>query len=132
MTPKKSKKSNVDEIEAAMGRFKKRQLELTQVQMDDATIKEMLRPKTALEKDPHGFTVLEALVKYGTIPGPVMQKILGSNSSGYACEGIVSRLLKEDLIQASRDNFDGHRCNLFTITKKGRAAIREKAHKRPM
>jgi hypothetical protein len=69
---------------------------------------------------------LDALVKYGTIPGPVMQKIIGAGSSGYASEGIISRLIKEDLIEVSRDNFDGHRCNLFAITKKGRHAIREK------
>jgi hypothetical protein len=125
MTQKK--KPNVEDIEAAMGRFKKRQLELAEVQLDDAAIKEMLRPKTALEKDPRGFTVLTMLVKHGPIPGPVMQKILGAGTSGLACEGIMSRLIEETLVDLSRNNFDGHRCNIFTITKKGRDALKGRA-----
>jgi hypothetical protein len=119
------KKPNVEEIEAAMGRFKKRQLELAQIQLDDAAIREMLRPKGVLEKDPRGFMVLGALVKYGPIPGPVMQKIVGSNTSAFASEGFMASIMKEGLIEFSRGNFDGHRCNIFTITPKGRKELKK-------
>ena len=118
------KRSNVEEIEAAMGHFKRRQLELTQAQLDDSTIREMLRPKALLEKDPRGFAVLRALTKYGPIPGPVMQKILGVSMSAFASEGIMASMIRDDLVETVKSIFNGHRCNIFTITSKGRAALK--------
>jgi hypothetical protein len=122
------KKPNVEEIEAAMGRYRKRQLGLAQLQFDDARIKELLHEKTIIERDSRGIMVLQSLRKYGEIPGPVMKKLLGSSGHSYSGEGFLASMIREGYVDVSPGMFDGHRVKVLAITPKGRQAL--KGHKK--
>ena len=91
-------------------------------ELSEDDIRELLRPKTLIERNPRAVKILRALLKFPEIPGPIIEKIMGGPLKGTR-QGIVGKMLTEGYIQQKRDVFNGHIVNMYSITGKGRKEI---------
>ena len=96
-------------------------VDIRTVELSEDDIRRLLQPKTLIERNPRAIKILQALLKFPEIPGPIITKIIhGPLKSD---QGIVGKMLTEGYIQKKRNIFDGHIVNMYSITGKGRKEI---------
>jgi hypothetical protein len=70
------------------------------------------------------WLILQLLEKYGSVPGRALALVLRSRTR---CDSnsLTGKLRDEGYVEVSKQVFNGHISSIFTITKKGRQALKQ-------
>ena len=98
----------------------------TELNISDEDIREMLRPLTALERSGYAIQILQALNKYGELPGCVIGKIFKNENVSSPSHPPMRPLMDEGYVTRRKGVHRGIVSNFFKITPKGQAALRKK------
>lgn len=122
-------KITTQSIETAHGNVNRKRLRLIEGGLSDSEIRELLREPTTLEKYPSAIPLLQALVKFGPLPTPIVAKILGIKNSGTGHTGVPRNLIDAEYVSVKQELRNGKRCNFYSITQKGRMELKSASKK---
>ena len=95
----------------------------------DDEIREMLRPRSVLERHPRAVTLLERLARLGELPTKIVRQILGLKGNSVLKTGskwsLLSGMIAEGYVTKRSGVFASRRSNWFKITPKGKASLKE-------
>lgn len=96
----------------------------TELNINDEDIREMLRPRTALQRSIKARPILLLLAKHGELPAHVIIKVFNDSNATSLCHAPMSLLVREGYVTERKSVFQGTINHFFKITAKGRAALR--------
>lgn len=96
----------------------------TELRFSDEDIREMLRPRTALERSARAIPILRLLARHGELPARVLIKVFADSNVTSLCHPPISYLIQEGYITERMAVFQGAKNHFFKITAKGRVALK--------
>lgn len=98
--------------------------DIVAIPLTDHDIRELLRPRTALERSAKALPILMLLAKHGELPSRVILKVFADSNITTCNKPPISLLIQEGYITERMALFEGVKNHFFKITPKGRAALK--------
>lgn len=94
------------------------------IEITDEQIREMLRPRTALERSAKAIPILKLLAKHGELPSAVIIRVFRDPNTSSLSHPPMGSLVEEGYVTSRKGAFHGSINFFFKITAKGRQALK--------